>query len=113
MTDAQKIEEGAIIDAREDFEAIKKWLEVQKLKVKNFEIKHPGRIYGGLSLLSLGYFFGLRADKRISWLLQVFSGAVFGYSAVNLWAEYNREKKKREESGIEMLKNAHIIEPDE
>ena len=113
MTDAQKIEEGAIIDARDDFEAIKEWLEVQKEKVKDFEIKNPGRIYGGLSLLSLGYFLGLRADRRISWLLQALSGAVFGYSAVNLWAEYNREKKRKQESGIEMLKNAHILEPDE
>lgn len=111
ITDAQKIEEGAIIDARSDFEAINEWLEKLKQEVHDYEVKNPGKIYEGLSLLTLGYFLGLRADRRINWLLQILSGAAFGYSVVNVFAERKRKKEKEAEPA-KQLTNVKIIEQD-
>ncbi len=113
MNDTQKIEEGAIVGAKADFESLNDWLEKIKKKIDSFEIKNPGTIYSSLAFFSLGYFFGLKNKSKVKWLLEGISGAIFGYSAINFIAEVNRAKDKdKDNKPEEKLKNVHIVHED-
>lgn len=114
MNEAQKIEEGAIIDARGDFEAINEWLEKQKKKISEFKISNPGKLYGALSLFSLGYFLGAKSNPKLRFLYTFLGGAVFGFSAIQTYKQIKLENdpsKSEEEKTVTELQHVQVIEP--
>lgn len=96
MTDSQRIEEGAIIGAKEDFEAINEWLEKKKEQVRDFQIEKPSKLYGALSLVSLGFFLGTKTNPKLRWLFSGLGLGTTGYLLFKMWNEMKLEKKREQ-----------------
>lgn len=131
MTEAQRINEEAAIDAKNNFLAIDKQLDKLKSKIHNFHFKDPKMVNAVLWAASGGFFLGSRRHYHLRWLLHLLSGGAFALTSARLYLDMTgkrtEETVKESQPKIQIhpsepqhtivpetrqLHNVRVIEPD-
>lgn len=96
MTEAQRVNEQAIIGAENDYKKIDNTLEKVKNKIANLEFPHSSQFYLTSAIFVTGFVTGTKVPRPLRKVASFLGGATVGYLGVKILKDIFDESKTNE-----------------